>query len=293
MPPCLCAFPKIPHHIDIDFDRFREEPVNEHRRIGQVGHIDGGAHVSPQRHFVEAGFHPAPAQDIARANQHRIPDSSRDTDRLVQRIGDAVVRLGHPQFFKHHLEPISILRQVDRIQGRADEGNTRGHEAVREVQRRLPAELHNAARHLAASIRDVDPPAVEPLDHVQRIFQRQRLEEQEVRCVVIRAHRLRIRVDHHRLESHFPAGERSLAAAVVKLDALADAVRPAPEDDDLAAIGDADFILADNAGQARGYIWCFVRRVVVRRQGFELGRARVHQLVHRLDLETLAVIADF
>ena len=95
----------------------------------------------------------------------------------------------------------------------------------RQLQRRLPAELHQA-RHLAAG-RSLG------LDHRHHVFERQRLEVQPVGGVVVGRHRLRVAVDHHRLEAFFAQREGRVTAAVVELDALADAVRSAAEDDDL------------------------------------------------------------
>ena len=56
-------------------------------------------------------------------------------------------------------------------------------------------------------------------------------------------------------------------AAVVELDALADAVRAAPEDHDFLAVVVAHLVLDAVGG------------VVVRREGLELGGAGVHEAV--------------
>ena len=50
---------------------------------------------------------------------------------------------------------------------------------------------------------------------------------------------LRVAVDHDGLEAVFLQREGRMHAAVVELDALADAVRAAAEDHDLAAVGRA------------------------------------------------------
>ena len=71
---------------------------------------------------------------------------------------------------------------------------------------------------------------------------RQRLEEEQIAGVVIGADRLRVGVDHHRFDAQLPHRERRLHAAVVELDPLADAVRPAADDDDFGSVGEADFV---------------------------------------------------
>ena len=53
----------------------------------------------------------------------------------------------------------------------------------------------------------------------------ERLEVQAVGRVVVGRHGLRVAVDHHRLEAGVAQGEAGVDAAVVELDALADAVR--------------------------------------------------------------------
>ena len=71
---------------------------------------------------------------------------------------------------------------------------------------------------------------------------RQRLEEEQIAGVVIGADGFGIGVDHHRFDAEFLHRERGLHAAVVELDALADAVGAAADDDDFGAVGEADFV---------------------------------------------------
>ena len=84
--------------------------------------------------------------------------------------------------------------------------------------------------------------AVQPLNHIERVFKRQRLEEEEVAGVVIGGDGFGVGVDHHGLEAEFGGGEGGVAAAVIELDALADAVGAAADDDDFGGGGDADFV---------------------------------------------------
>src|SRR2546422_10477933 len=87
-------------------------------------------------------------------------------------------------------------------------------------------------------------------------------------------------VDHHRLEAFFPEREGRVTAAVVELDALADAIRSAAEDDDLR--------LRVRIRLARR----FVRAVQIRRERLELRRARVDALVHRRQAHRRPSISD-
>ena len=98
-------------------------------------------------------------------------------------------------------------------------------EVARELERRLPAELHDHAPRLLD---------VHDLEHV---LERERLEVQAVRRVVVGRHRLRVAVDHDRLEAVLAQRHRRVHAAVVELDALPDAVRAAAQHHDLLAVG--------------------------------------------------------
>ena len=125
-----------------------------------------------------------------------------------------------PSLLQQLLKLLAILGRFDRIDARADDRHARVLQPPRQVERRLAAELHDDAigLHAIADIEDV--------------FDRERLEEQHVARVVVGAHGFGIRVDHHRFDAQLLQCETGMAAAVIELDALADAVRPAAEDDD-------------------------------------------------------------
>ena len=98
-------------------------------------------------------------------------------------------------------------------------------ERVGELQRRLAAELDDDAEQLA--VRALDS------DQLQHVLGRQRLEVEAVGGVVVGRDGLGVAVDHDRLHADLVEGEGRVAAAVVELDALADAVGAAAEDDGL------------------------------------------------------------
>ncbi len=124
-----------------------------------------------------------------------------------------------------------------------------------EIERRLSAELHDHALRLFLFV------------DVEHVFERQRLEVEFVARVVVGRDRLRVRVDHDGFDPEFAQGEGGVDAAVVELDALADAVRPAAEDHDLAFRVGATLVLVAVGG------------VVVRRVGFEFRRAGVDEAI--------------
>ena len=108
-------------------------------------------------------------------------------------------------------------------------GNPRRLQLRRKLQRRLPAKLDDHAQQLAL-LRLA-------LDDLEHVLGRQRLEIEAVRRVRVGRHRLRVAIDHDRLEPRPVAAERErgVAAAIIELDPLPDPVGPAAEDDDLAS----------------------------------------------------------
>src|SRR5438046_2119828 len=77
------------------------------------------------------------------------------------------------------------------------------------------------------------------------VFMRERFEEKQIARVIIRRNRLRIGVDHHRLDPQLLHRKRGLHAAIVELDPLPDAVGAPADDDHLGFVGQADFVIDD------------------------------------------------
>ena len=141
----------------------------------------------------------------------------------------------------------------------------------RQLQRGLAAELHDA--------RHVDVAFALALDHRHHVFERQRLEVEAVGGVVVGRHGFRVAVDHHRLEAFGLEAEHGVTAAVIELDALADAVGAAAEDDDLLPVG--------RLGLAR----VLKAAVEIRRKRLELRRAGVDALERGPELQLLPLLA--
>ena len=99
----------------------------------------------------------------------------------------------------------------------------------------------------------ITPTGVLGLDDVHHVLVGERLEVEPVGGVVVGRHRLGVAVDHDRLEAGVAQGEAGVHAAVVELDALADAVGSGAEDDDLGTVRGDDLVVV------------LVGRVVVRR----------------------------
>ena len=166
------------------------------------------------------------------------------------------------------LETLAVLGQVDGVGRGAEDRHAGLLQRVRQLQRRLAAELHDHADQLA--LRGFD------LDQLQHVLGGQRLEVEPVGGVVVGGDGLGVAVDHDRLDADLVEREGRVAAAVVELDALADAVRAAAEDDRLLAIARLGLALGRLAERA-----ALVGRVHVGRRRRELGRAGVDALEHR------------
>src|SRR5262249_12025591 len=100
-----------------------------------------------------------------------------------------------------------------------------------------------------------------------------------------------VRVDHDRLEPSIAQRERCLAATVIELDPLPDAVRAAAENHDarLAFFRGAGLVFSPvvNAPGADVRDGRLIRRVVIRRVRLELRRAGIDQLEDGLDAQPL------
>ena len=116
---------------------------------------------------------------------------------------------------------------------------------------------------------------------MEHVFQRERLEVELVAGVVVGGDGFRVRVDHDGLEAVLLEGEGGVDAAIVKLDALADAVRPAAEDHHLLAVAGFDLVVAAVVGG-----------IIIGRVGLELGGAGIHEPVTGHQAELLALGAD-
>ena len=158
---------------------------------------------------------------------------------------------------QHLLETLAVLGHVDHVGRRPDDRHAVLFKITRELERRLPAELHD------------DAPRFFDVNDLQHILERQRLEIETIGCVVIGRNGLGIAVDHDRLESVFAKRHRRMDAAIVEFDTLPDPIRSATQHDDFFAIGRC------------GLAFILVRRIHVGRLGCEFRRAGVDALEHR------------
>ena len=208
---------------------------------------------------IVSNHHGSAAQHIARPHQYWQSDFFRDLHRFLRRERSPCARLRNIQLFEKGAEASSIFGQVNRFRVSADDFCAVAFQIESQIERSLPAELHDHALRLF------------PVENGENILERKRLEIKAVGSVVVGRHRLRIAIHHDRFESIFLQREGGMATAIIELNSLPDAVRPAAENHDFRAVHDGRFV------------FLLVRRIHVRREGFEFRGASIHALKHRND----------
>ena len=252
----------VAERVDVHLDRVLEEAVEE-KRVLRVG-LDVLLEVRVQALRRVTDLHRPAAQDVRGAHQKRESDVLGDHLCLLGRERGPVVGVADLQAAKERAEAPAVLRQVDRVDGRAQERHTGLFERARKAQRGLAPELDDHALRLL------------DLDHREHVLDGERLEVEAVGGVVVGRDRLGVAVDHHRVAAGLAHGHRGMDAAVVELDALADPVRPRAEDHDGLVRAPAN-LAAERLGRA------LVRGVEVGRARLELGGAGVDRLEGALE----------
>ena len=243
--------------VDVQLGRMRQELVDQDRPA--LGYPDGLLHVLPQGDLVVYYRHAASAEDEAGPYEDGVADLPCDVQRVRNRMGDTAGRLLHPDLLDEAAEEVAVLRERY-VPGRSPEDlHPGGFQPFGEVQGGLSPELDDGA---FAALAFVD---------LHYVFERERLEVEAVRGVVVGRDGLGVRVDHDDFESAPAQRERRMAAAPVELYSLSDAVRPAAEDHYLPLAAAVSGGLSGVSGRIRG-----VAAVVVRRGGLELAGAGVH-----------------
>ena len=138
--------------------------------------------------------------------------------------GHAAFGHGDLELVHHRAEEVAVLGHVDGLGAGAQDVDAVLLERGGEVERRLAAELRDDAQGLFLFVDG------------EHVLQRQGLEVELVRGVVVGGDGLRVAVDHDRLKAQGLERLCRVHAAVVELDALADAVGAGAEDHDLLGV---------------------------------------------------------
>ena len=229
----------IAERININLNGILEVLINQHRVVGF--HLHRLAHVAVQFGLIEHHFHRPSAQDIRGAHNDGITDIGRNRSGFLFAACQAVTGLADVQIAKDGFELLAVLGPVNRFRGCTPDRSSCCTSVVAgepvqqwngELQRGLTAELDH---HTIGLLN---------LNDIENIFKSQRLEIETVAGVVIGRHRLGVAVHHHCGDALLLRGERGVAAAVIELDALADAIRSTTQNHHLALVrcGSPDFV---------------------------------------------------
>ena len=256
----------VAERIDVDFNGSFEESI----KIDWVVRRDlcGFSHVLVKLVVVVDDGHAAATEHVARTDKQREADVLGNPMRLFE--GRCLARCGVDdlELVEHLRETIAVFGEIDRLGARAHNGDARFLKGARELERRLTAECHDYAV------------GVFHIDDVHHVFKGQRLEIKLVGGIVVGRDRLGVAVDHDGLEAGIGKRVARMHAAVVELDALADAVRACAENHcALLGLG-SDLALASVVGL-----------VVVGRLARRFSRAGVDRFERGDDAERLAVRA--
>ena len=211
--------------------------------------------------------HGAATQHVTGAHQDGQSDLLSDAHGLFGNERGAVARLGNAQVVEQASEAAAVLRQIDGLGGSADNRNAVVLQVEGQVQRRLTAKLNDDALG-ALAVHDGE-----------NIFQSQRLEIEAVGGVVIGGDGLGIAIDHDGFVAVFTERERGMAAAVIELDSLPDAIGAAAEDGDFRPVAGV------------GLVFFLVRGVKIRSEGLKFGGAGIDALENGLNAQFTPALA--
>ena len=186
-------FGAVVERVDVDFHGVVDEPVDQERRVrGDDRHAGDPIEVGRHRLAVVDDFHAAAAEHVGGAHQHRVADALGHGDRAWRRRSRC--RCAVP-----------AGPDASRMRENAPRSSARSIASGLVPRIGMPADLSPLASPSA-----VWPPSCtmtptsSPLcalgvEHLEHVFEGQRLEVQPVGGVVVGGHRLRVAVDHDRL----------------------------------------------------------------------------------------------
>jgi hypothetical protein len=98
--------------VHVDLDRVVQEAVDEDRVLGR--RLGGLLDVRDERVVVVDDDHAPPAEDVGRADEHRVADLSGHGQGLVRAERRAVLRSDQAGAGEHLAEGAAVLREMDR-----------------------------------------------------------------------------------------------------------------------------------------------------------------------------------
>ena len=151
----------VAQRVDVDLDRVLEEMVEEDRPPVRAGL--GAIQVAGEVLGRVNDLHRAAAEHVARAHQQREADLIGLLQGLRHRVRGRIRRRLVTEALKQGPEATAVLGEVDCVDARAQQRHARCNQAGGELQRGLPAELHDLGGLDAAVVElDALPDPVRP-----------------------------------------------------------------------------------------------------------------------------------
>ena len=142
----------VAKRVHINLNRTREVAVEQHRTIARDH--NGFRNIAFKIGLIADNFHRATAQDIGRANDQRETDFGRHCQSFSVRMGNAILGLFELEGIDQLLEAFAVFGQVDCIGCGAQDWDACFLEGIGQLQRCLPAELHNHTMQRAVLLLD-------------------------------------------------------------------------------------------------------------------------------------------
>ena len=152
----------VANRVDVDLDGVLQVVVEQHwivlgdfHRLVDAGVVleDQPGEVAVQIFRRVQDVHGAAAQHVGRANDQRKADLHRHPLGAFGVDGRAIRRLAQAEALQQRLEALPVFGEIDGVGRGAEDRNAGVRQRVRQLQRRLPAELHDqrpaAARPVA------------------------------------------------------------------------------------------------------------------------------------------------
>ncbi len=132
------------NHVDLRVPVAGKSMLN----IGRNERRECGFEIFLQRRLVGQNRHGAAAQHVGGPHDDGEADLFAFVQRLLYRIGDTIVGLPEIELFDERLEPVAVLGEIDGVRRGAENRHILRMQRLRELQRRLTAELHDHAFQL-------------------------------------------------------------------------------------------------------------------------------------------------
>ena len=243
----------IAGQVNVNLDRCTQEVIQQHRAL--VGHLNRIMHVTIQLFLAIHNFHGPPTQNIGGTYNQWISNLLRRLDTFFDAAHRAIGWLFQAQLLNQLLEALTVLCPIDGIGTGSNHRHTGLFQTLYQVQRGLPAKLNDNALRLLQ------------LNDFDYVFERQWLEVQAIRDIVISRYCLRVTIDHDGIVAIFAHGECGMHTAIIELYALPYTVRPSAQHHYLIPIG------------RRGFALLLIGRIHVGRRGNKLGSAGIYPLI--------------